>query len=77
MWAIHLKERGIYNKRTLCIKKSVHLIFDEYGDIENLHDKEDFEIKELLQVQRDGVMDDLTISVSPENQVGVSMGRFG
>lgn len=37
----------IYNKRTLCIKESVHAIFYETGDIEKLRTMEDFEMDEI------------------------------
>lgn len=39
----------VYNKRTLYWRE-YYIIFDEYGDIENLNDRDDLEIEELLRV---------------------------
>lgn len=49
------KAYRVHNKRTLCIKESVHVILDETGDIKDLKNKDDDEPEELLQIQRDSL----------------------
>lgn len=37
----------------LLVEESVHVIFDELGSMEDVSNKDDAELDELLQVQRD------------------------
>ena len=53
------KAYRMYNKRTLCNEQSFHVIFDEFERIENLKGKDDSEIEELLQIQRDSPIEDM------------------
>lgn len=44
---------GIYNKRTFYVEESIHIIFDESGDMEKLTNIDDVDIEELIPIQRD------------------------
>ena len=46
------KSYRIFNKRTQWIEESVHVIFDKSGGITNVEVKDDSEIDEILQIQR-------------------------
>jgi len=46
----------VYNKRTLCIEESVHVIFNESGEMNNIEDKDDLEHEKLMQIQRDSLV---------------------
>lgn len=47
-YSINSKSYRLFNKRTLCVEESVHVIFDESENMENLSDKDDFDMEELL-----------------------------
>ncbi|KAH0694816.1 hypothetical protein KY285_021913 [Solanum tuberosum] len=47
------KAYRVYNKRTMCVEESVHVIFDESGDVSNAEHSEDLEFDELIKVQWD------------------------
>lgn len=45
------KAYRLFNKRTLCIEESVHVIFDEDSDLKNLEMKDEDYLNELFNVQ--------------------------
>jgi len=47
------KAYTIFNKRTLCVEESMHVIFDEYDDKSNDEHKEDTELEELIKEKQD------------------------
>ena len=57
-YSLTSKAYRVFNKRTMCVEESIHVIFDECGKINNLADREDDEIEELLQIQRDDISED-------------------
>jgi len=67
------KTYRVFNKRTLCIEESVHVVFDESGDLKNLELKGDDDLEELFKIQKD------EINGSPaegsQNTVGTSVGE--
>lgn len=44
------KAYRVFNKRTLCIEKSVHVVFDESADLRNRDMKDDDDLLELLKL---------------------------
>lgn len=42
------KSYRIFNKRTLCIEESVHVIFDESGSLENPSNTNDMDLEEII-----------------------------
>lgn len=41
---------NVYNKRTLCVKESVHVIFDESENMKNPTSTDDTDIEELIPI---------------------------
>lgn len=62
------KSYRVFNKRTLCVEESVHVIFDESRNLENLVDKDDSDLEELLQLQRDSPINDLATEGPSHNE---------
>lgn len=47
------KDYKFFNKRTLCVKESIHVIFDDSENQINPSECEDSEFEELIPIQRD------------------------
>lgn len=45
------KAYKVSNKKTLCIEKSFHVVFDESGDLKNIDMKDDNDLLELFKLQ--------------------------
>ncbi|KAH0658141.1 hypothetical protein KY285_026676 [Solanum tuberosum] len=41
----------VFNKRTMCIEESVHVVFDESGDLKSLEMKDEDDLNELFKIQ--------------------------
>ncbi|MCE0480816.1 hypothetical protein HAX54_037947, partial [Datura stramonium] len=55
---IHLsKAYGIYNKRTECVKESIHVIFDKSGELCNMEKLDKVGVEELWKIERDALDD--------------------
>lgn len=61
------KSYRIFNRRTLCVEESAHVIFDESRDMENLDDRYKTDLEELLQLQKDSLINDPSTDVVPQN----------
>jgi len=46
----------IFNKRTLCVEESMHLIFDEFDNKNKNEQNKDIELEELMKGQQDRVI---------------------
>lgn len=47
-YSISNKPYRVFNKRTFCVKESVHVIYDESGNMKNHGDKDDSDLEKLL-----------------------------
>lgn len=52
-----IKAYRFYNKRTLYIEESVHVIFDESKNMEKPKNINDIDMKELIPIQRDSAVE--------------------
>ncbi|KAH0751737.1 hypothetical protein KY285_004885 [Solanum tuberosum] len=64
------KAYRVFNKRTLCIKETFHVIFDESGDLNNMETKDDDDLVELFKIQSNEANGPKTEGNQESNDVG-------
>ena len=42
----------VFNKRTQCIEESIHVVFEEDGNLKRLESNDEDELNELFQVKK-------------------------
>lgn len=63
------KAYRVFNKRIYYMEESVHFIYNESGSVEDLGNKDDVELEELLYLWRDSLNKDLISTKRMEKMI--------